>query len=582
MSEANPIDQAVGQAGQSAAVALQVLVLIAQAVREHQRREAVGDPPPPPRTLDPETQRYALAVREKISPPEVADALINGPGWNRLAEELRQLERAGVDVRGFLGDAAPLVARIDADLRAALPRPGLVVSPAALTPSNPFELPSPAERPTVVERLQRAVERVREWLQQWRERRNPSAPTDRAQRLAREGVGPQQNTRLVIAAREAIADERLLGQLVASRQWPAIAGQMQRLQDAGRNPREALAGVAQRMRQAADAGIQLNPAEAASGLLSDQAKAATPATTVSATAAATSTAAPAPAPAGTPTPTPRTPVAASSTSTPAPAREPVFGQPVHQQWSVRDARGVEIAAGTMTSPWHGQVGALEHEAAQALARATRGLTADDPARRNFEFSGGVQGQPITLKMRGDDARVLSPETGPWVYYTPASAAASAAQPSSPTSAAEATAGQREVGYVWTVTKDGPEGTRRIAGGEAIVPAGPGEREAVEKVAARELAQATQGMKPQAAAERSSVHFSGIRAGGSSSEAVRMQGSDAAVLNLGPAAGGAASARAASARSTTAPPAAAGRSPAAATAAPQPAKAVQSSTSRPSR
>ncbi|TDT93287.1 hypothetical protein EDD99_8095, partial [Streptomyces sp. 846.5] len=94
-----------------------------------------------------------------------------------------------------------------------------------------------------------------------------------------------------------------------------------------------------------------------------------------------------------------------------------------------------------------------------------------------------------------------------MYYTPASAAASAAtQPSSPTSAAEAAAGQREVGYVWTVTKEGPEGTRRIAGGEAIVPAGPGERKAVEKVAARELAQATQGMKPQAAAERSTVHF----------------------------------------------------------------------------
>ncbi|TDT93288.1 hypothetical protein EDD99_8096 [Streptomyces sp. 846.5] len=202
-------------------------------------------------------------------------------------------------MRGFLGDAAPLIARIDADLRAALPRPGLAVNPAAMTPANPFELPSPAERPTVVERLPRAIERVREWLQQWRERRNPSAPTDRAQRLAREGIGPQQNTRLVIAAREAIADERLLGQLVTSRQWPAIAGQMQRLQEAGRNPREALAGVAQRIRQAADAGIQLSPAEAANGLLSDQAKAATPATTTSATAAATSTAAPAPAPTGT-------------------------------------------------------------------------------------------------------------------------------------------------------------------------------------------------------------------------------------------------------------------------------------------
>jgi cell pole-organizing protein PopZ len=453
VSEANPIEQAVGQAGQSAAVALQVLVLLAQSVREHQRDQQAGNPPPPQRTLDPETHRYALAVREKL-PPELAAAIVNGPGWNRLAGELQQLERVGVDVRRFLGDAAPLVARIDADLRASLPQPGLTVNAAALAPASPFELPRQAERPTLVQRVRKAVERLRERWQQWRERRNPSALGNRAQDLAREGIGPQQNARLVIAAREAIADERLLGQLVTSRQWPTVAGQMQRLQDSGRNPREALAGVAQRIRQAADAGIRLSAAEAASGLLTDQAKAAAPTTAPSATTGPAPTrAATVPAPAVTPAPAAQTPAAAARstpTSTPAASAAP---------------------APTPT--------------AQAAAPATA-----LPAATN-----------------------------------------------------------REVGYVWTVTKQTPDGARRIAGGEAIVPAGPGERGAVEKVAAQELAQATRGMKPGAATERGSVQFSAIRAGGTSTEAVRMRGSDAAVLNLGPAAtsaSGATPARAAAA------------------------------------
>lgn len=307
MSDAMAMEQAAGQAGQTAAVALQVLVMAAQALREQQQREAAAAPSPaaqqtaapaPQPAPDPVRDRYAQMVRETVQPAAVAEAMVGARQWPQLAEELRKLEGAGIDVRQFLMDAAPVIERIDADLRAGSPMPGVTVSAAATNPRDPWAPPLEEKRdgPTLGERVKEWVKKVVEAFKEtWKKvtgRGKPSALGDRSKDLAQHGISPQENTRFVVTAREALADETVLGQLVTSREWPSIAGQMKGLREAGHDPREALAGVPTRMRQAAAAGINLSPAEAARGLLAEQAKTPPRPQTVSTPAGATPSTAP--------------------------------------------------------------------------------------------------------------------------------------------------------------------------------------------------------------------------------------------------------------------------------------------------
>ncbi|MGX9891165.1 hypothetical protein [Streptomyces sp. NPDC002276] len=294
MSDTTAMEQAAGQAGQTAAMALQVLVMAAQALLEHQKREAAraaAAPPPAPEAKDaprpeperdPDRDRYAQMVRDSVEPSAVAVAMVTSPQWPQVADELRRLERAGVNVATFIGDAAPLIARVDADMRTGSPTPGVIASATASTPPNPFAAPVSDTRPEregpgVVERfiewMKRAIEAVKEWFQKLTGRGEKSVLDGWEKDLAKNGVSPQENARAVITAREAMADENVLGSLVASREWPGIAAQMKAAQAAGHDPREALAGVPLRMKQATDAGISLSPAEAARGLLNEQAKA---------------------------------------------------------------------------------------------------------------------------------------------------------------------------------------------------------------------------------------------------------------------------------------------------------------------
>ncbi|MFF4709584.1 hypothetical protein [Streptomyces sp. NPDC001297] len=289
MSDSTAMERAAAHTGQTAAIALQVLVMAAQALREHQEREAalaaaVPPPEPAPEPVqeperDPDRDRYAQMVRDTVEPPAVAEAMVNAPQWPQVADELRRLENSGVDVRQFLADATPVIARIDADLRAGSETPGVSVS--APEPRNPFAAPAEDGSPEregpgviarIVEWVKQAVEAVKEWFKKVTGRGEESGLDGREKDLARHGISPQDNARSVITAREALADEPLLGQLVLSREWPGIAAQMKTLEAVGHDPREALAGVPLRMKQAAAAGISLTPAEAARGLLNDQAK----------------------------------------------------------------------------------------------------------------------------------------------------------------------------------------------------------------------------------------------------------------------------------------------------------------------
>lgn len=326
MSDSNPMEQATGQAVQTAAVALQVLVLAAQALHDASRRETTQptEPRPTPtpqpahdrKPADPDHERYAHLVRGTVRPPAVAEAMVNAPQWTQLANELKRLETAGVNVGQFLTDAAPVIARMDADLRAGAPAPGVTTSPTANL-RNPWAPPPGQERsqrdgPSVIERIKQAVANV---VKRITGQDKPTALGERRHELARLGIGAQENSRLVVVAREALADEGVLHQMVMSREWPGIASQMTTLQQAGHDPREALAGVPTRMQQAAAAGITLSPSEAARGLLTEQAKNPAPARqeVPAPTAAATP---PTPAPAT----QPAAPANGRSTATPPPDR----------------------------------------------------------------------------------------------------------------------------------------------------------------------------------------------------------------------------------------------------------------------
>ncbi|MFD5372096.1 hypothetical protein [Streptomyces sp. NPDC127103] len=273
MSDVNPMEQASGQAVQTAAVALQVLVLAARALSEAHRRE---DPKPAPQPVparqpaEPDHQRYAHMVRGIMQPPAVAEAIVNAPQWPQLAGELKKLEGAGVNVSQFLIDAAPLIARIDMDMRAGAPAPGVTASPAPNL-RDPWA-PPPGQQRDGPGMLKKAGERLKQTVPKLFKKDTPAPPDEASRELARLGISAQENTRLVIAARESISDDAVVAQMVASREWPQIASQMKAHHEVGINPRQALAGVPMRLRQAAVAGIALSPSEAARGLLNEQAK----------------------------------------------------------------------------------------------------------------------------------------------------------------------------------------------------------------------------------------------------------------------------------------------------------------------
>lgn len=309
MSDANPMEQAAGQAVQTAAVALQVLILTARALNEASRRGTAPTAQPTPtakptpapqqmpahRPADPDHERYEHIVRAVV-PPAVAEAMVTAPQWPELAGELKKLEGAGVNVGTFLTDAAPVIARMDTDLKAGGPTPGVIASPTA-------NLRDPWAPPQSQERAQREgpgmVKRIVDWVKQavakivakiTGKEKPTTALGDRSRELARLGISAQENSRLVVVARESLADESVLNQMVLSREWPGIAGQIKALQDAGRDPREALASIPTRLQQAAAAGANLSPAKAARGLLTEQAKSTAPARTTAPSSASTSSA----------------------------------------------------------------------------------------------------------------------------------------------------------------------------------------------------------------------------------------------------------------------------------------------------
>ncbi|MFD0409946.1 hypothetical protein [Kitasatospora sp. NPDC127116] len=280
MSEPHPMDAAASQAGQTAAAALQILLLAAQALREEHQRKQAQQPGPAVPTPQPvqqapdQHQRYADMVRATVQPPAVAEAMVTSPQWPQLATELGKLEAAGINVQEFLSTAAPVIAKVDADLRA------LSAAQAA---------PGQEQGPTLGERIGEIVRKAIDAITEgWAK----LTGKDKAPTPTLPGVGAE--VLAVMTARDAVSDQRAVAEIVNSAEWPGIVQQMQAAQAAGHNPGEALAGVPTRIQQAAAAGITLSATEAAQGLLNEQMKAPA-ANSAVASAAVSSSASPAPA-----------------------------------------------------------------------------------------------------------------------------------------------------------------------------------------------------------------------------------------------------------------------------------------------
>jgi len=287
MSE-SAVEQAGGQAAQGAAVALRILIMAAQAIREHQRQEALRKQPNALPVPAPGTERYAQIVAVNLRDDRLTGSLVGAPQWREFADALKGLEATGVDVGRFLRDAAPLIRRIDADVRASRPHPGVQVAPQP--PMNPYVQartavpsgPRPRDGRGLATRtaamVRGAGDKVRDLGRRGTNTKLTGDEAARVKALASRGIDPQQNAALVVRAREALADEQLLGHLVFDRAWPATAAQMMQLQAQGHDPRVALAQVPARIDQAAAAGIGLGAGEAARGLMSDQAATPVPST----------------------------------------------------------------------------------------------------------------------------------------------------------------------------------------------------------------------------------------------------------------------------------------------------------------
>lgn len=417
MSNSNPMEQAAGQAVQTAAVALQILVMAAQSLRENQEREAANrtataTPPqrqpaaatPTKQPVNPDHERYAHLVRGIVTPPAVAEAMVTAPKWPQLADELRKLESAGVNVGQFLRDAAPVISRMDADLRAGSMTPGVTAMPAR-TPRDPWAPPPGRERsePNAIQRFtRRARQAVRNLWQRVTGRGRDSVLGDRSRDLARLGISGQENARLVVVAREGLADESALSQMVTSREWPGIASKMKALQQSGRDPREALAGVPVRIRQAADAGIKLTPAEAANGLLSDQTR--------------TPRQPPATKPTAAPATQPKSAPAVPTTSQPGgPAADAASSAKITYNWTLRvptEGPYDDLRTGVVVVPAELAKSELEDLGVRELAAATQHLGSSDPKLLGFHFSANRQAGngavgPEHVHMRAHEPRVQS-------------------------------------------------------------------------------------------------------------------------------------------------------------------------------
>ncbi|MEU1283350.1 hypothetical protein [Kitasatospora sp. NPDC005856] len=278
-----PFAEAVGEAAQTSAVAVRLVLAVADAVRRAAQRRAGGEQALP--AADQAVSEASGDVKALVA-PAVARALMSDADWPVMARQLVALRRAGVDLEDFLprvGDLAASVgnaveanaARIAAEgtqewarlLRSTLPasavREAILSSPT--WPEIAATMQALRQRGVDVRRIltaahaegvgvDQAVDRVLRAGRRSAASPGPDpvrsygpltagldVPNDlalgsRFRALAQLGVSQSESARFVRWVHEALPKrEREAALLVNSRQWPLLAARMARMQDEGRS-----------------------------------------------------------------------------------------------------------------------------------------------------------------------------------------------------------------------------------------------------------------------------------------------------------------------------------------------------------
>ncbi|MFF2542893.1 hypothetical protein ACFVUY_10020 [Kitasatospora sp. NPDC058063] len=284
-----PFADAAGEAVQTSAAAVRLVLAVSDAVRRAAQRRSGREHPLPP--TDQAVSEAAGDLKALLT-PDLAWMLMSGPDWPVMAQQLVALRRSGVDLEQFLprvGDIAVSVrdavladlARNAAErthewaglLRASMPagavREAILASP--MWPAIAATMQELQERGVDVRRLLAAAYAEGFGVDQAVDRRPDAArrpasvPSrdslrsygpltvgldlprdldlgDRRRALAQLGVSQAENAHFVRWVYEAMPGrEREAALLVNSHQWPLLASRMARMQDDGKPVQDHLA-----------------------------------------------------------------------------------------------------------------------------------------------------------------------------------------------------------------------------------------------------------------------------------------------------------------------------------------------------
>ncbi|KAB8162026.1 hypothetical protein FH609_025820 [Streptomyces sp. 3MP-14] len=277
----SPVEDASRQAAQQMAAMLRTLVELTRAL-DGARRPSLADAGPAVGGPRPAV-RYAAVIEQHFG-PQVRQALTDSPGWQRMVEQLGELEGAGIPPERLL----PALEQITRQAQPAPPTPeqemARVVERAtspevaqALTRSEQWpqlaaglqdlraggwdvEQLVAAAVPTLNRLVEGAQAEVgREAADAGRQQSRqvlPARPVDRETALRKAGIDRHENERLSRMVREKLPERPAELLLASDTQWPIVAAEIHRADQSGVDVAARLAGVENMLRHQAAAGAR--------------------------------------------------------------------------------------------------------------------------------------------------------------------------------------------------------------------------------------------------------------------------------------------------------------------------------------